>query len=828
MADSNAVPCYHCGLPVPLNFSYGLEILGEYRPVCCPGCEAVARAIVNGGYESFYDKRTETSQNLESEPVLELDLYDSPEALDRFVRSTDNDLCEATLTVSGINCGACLWLIESSLSREHGIRSALVNYTTRRALVQWDPQETSLRDILGAFRRIGFDASPYEYRTAAVAMQRDRDHQLRRIGISGVLGMQIMMIAVALYFGRTSGIAENFERFFEWISMLLVLPVVIYCAHPFYTGAWRGIRFRQATIDIPVTLGLSIAFLASTVATVSGSGDTYFEAISMFVFLLLATRYFEMMARERGLDAIAHIQSRLSGVANRAGTDDVVTRVPVARLAIGDVVIVGVGDGIPVDGVVLEGETRADESIVSGESVPIAKEPGSEVIGGSVNLDAPLRIRVIRSYDDSTISVIARLAEQAQSTKPDVVRLVDRIATGFVIGLIVVSALVAIYCWHYAPERLISTVIAVLVIACPCALSLATPAALSATVGALTRRGIILLNTDAIEKLTVVNRVVFDKTGTLTHGHLQLVEIRTRRGMTREHALSVANALELASSSHPVARALSCASDAPAHRDAQDLEYTAGGGVSGTVQGTRYRLGSRRFVRQGLPDIADDDREEPTVGKHDGPVIYLVGERETQACFLFSDELRAGAGELVDELRADGTVVSVLSGDRAEVVARIADELDIDDFHSQLTPQDKLDQLSGYQSNGDMVLAVGDGVNDAPLLSSAAVGIAMGSGADLARITGDVVLINSRLSDVSLLLDQARRTRKIVLQNFIWAIGYNILALPLGVLGLVPPWIAVIGMSISSLIVVLNALRLTGRGGSQSSDPQGNNRVAYA
>lgn len=822
----DAVPCYHCGLPVPANGSYGLEILGEYRPVCCPGCEAVARAIVNGGYESFYDKRTAVSQNPESEPAQDLDLYDSSEVLDRFIRKRDDGLCEASLTVSGINCGACLWLIESSISREPGISSVLVNYTTRRALIQWDDRETSLRHILGAFRGIGFDANPYEYRASSAALQRDRDRQLRRMGISGVLGMQIMMIAVALYFGRSSGIAKNYEHFFEWVSLLLVLPVMLYCAQPFFAGAWRGIRFRQATIDIPVTLGLSIAFLASTAATLSGTGDTYFEAISMFVFLLLATRYFEMSARERGLDAVAHIRNRSPGIANRAGADGEITKIPVARLEIGDLVVVGVGDSIPADGVVTEGESRVDESIVSGESAPIARNAGSEVIGGSINLSAPLMIRVVRAHDESTISVIARLAEQAQSAKPGVVRLVDRIANGFVLGLVAISVAVGLYCWYYAPDRLISTIIAVLVIACPCALSLATPAALSASVGALTRRGIILLNTDCIEKLTMIDRVVFDKTGTLTYGQLQLVDIQTPRGMSPDYAVSVANALEVASSSHPVARSLSCASGSPGHWVAQDLEYTAGGGVSGNVRGKNYRLGSLRFAWQGRTTVPDDDKA--AVGSHSGPVIYLVDEQGTQARFLFSDELRSGAEELVSELRREGMGVSVLSGDRQEVVARIAAALDIPDYHAQMTPRDKLGKLAYYQSDGELVLAVGDGVNDAPLLSSAAVGVAMGSGADLARVTGDVVLINNRLSDLGMLLDQSRRTRRIIIENFAWAIGYNILALPLGVLGLVPPWIAVIGMSISSLIVVLNALRLAGPGKKHGDHAAGDKRVAYA
>jgi len=805
------VDCYHCGLPLPTGAGYGLDVSGEYRAVCCPGCQAVAQAIVDGGYESFYHRRTAVSQNPESGTVrdLDLDLYDNPEILSRFIHALDDDTREVTLTVSGINCGACLWLIESCIAEQCGIESVLVNYTTRRALIQWNKDRTTLREILSAFRAIGFDAHPYEFRRGAANLQREKDQQIRRIGISGVLGMQIMMIAVALYFGRSSGINKNYELFFEWISLFLVLPVVFYCAQPFFTGAWRSLVHRQASIDIPVTLGVAIAFTASVWATISGSGDTYFEAVSMFVFLLLATRYFELTARERGLDAIAHIQNRMSGTANRIGTNNITTTIPASRLCINDLVLVGIGESIPADGVIEEGQTRADESIISGESTPTEKAVGSSVIGGSVNLGETVKIRVSRTNENSTISTIARLAERAQSTKPPIVRLVDRVAVGFVVGLVFIAALVAVYCWWYAPGRLVSTVIAVLVIACPCALSLATPAALSASVGALTRRGIILLQGDIVEKLARINRVVFDKTGTLTLGSLDLVNVRLFRGQNRNNIISIANALEAASSRHPVARALAGTTHAPDHAMAENVEYFVGGGVCGAMGNKRYCLGSPRFIHEKLSEAWTFSPPARAMDSDTGSVVVLADEQGVLASFEFEDRLRPGAEDLVRKLTRDGVAVSILSGDQRPVVERVAGILDIQDYHAQMFPQEKLERLNHYQNNGDLVLAAGDGVNDAPLLSAAAVGVAMGSGADLTRVTGDVVLINSRLSDISVLLDQARKTRGVILQNLSWATGYNLLALPLGILGMVPPWIAVIGMSLSSLLVVANALRLS-------------------
>jgi Cu2+-exporting ATPase len=783
----------------------------------------VAQAIVNGGFEGFYRKRTNLSINPEAGLIQDLDLYENPEVLSRFVRAPDENTREATLTVSGINCGACLWLIESCISEQPGIESVLVNYTTRRALVRWDRSMTSLKDILGAFRGIGFDANPYEFRDNAARLQREKDQQIRRIGISGVLGMQVMMIAVALYFGRASGIAVSYERFFEWISLLLVLPIVLYCAQPFFAGAWRGVLYRQASIDIPVSLGITIAFVASVWATITGSGDTYFEAVSMFVFLLLATRYFELTARERGLDAIAHIQNRMSGTASRIGDDDSVSKIPATQLHINDVVLVGIGDSIPTDGVVVEGETRVDESIISGESKPVKKLAGNEVIGGSVNITDVVKVRVSRAHADSTISTIARFAERAQSAKPSIVRLVDRIAMGFVVGLVVVAALVAVYCWWYAPDRLVYTVISVLVIACPCALSLATPAAVSASVGALTRRGIILLKGDSLEKITQIERVVFDKTGTLTRGALALVDVGVYRGTSRDEAVSIANTLEVANPSHPVARALAKEARGADHKVAENLEYCVGGGVCGTIQDKRYCLGSPRFIGEKFSTAWD--LEQPLQATDGGPdtSCILAGDQGMLACFIFSDRLRAGAKELIGEFSRAHVAVSILSGDRPPVVEHVARSLGIQDYHAQMSPQEKLDRLSRYQKGGRLVMAVGDGVNDAPLLSAAAVSVAMGSGADLARVTGDVVLVNSRLTDLSMLINQARRTRTVIMQNFVWAIGYNLLALPLGILGLVPPWAAVIGMSLSSLMVVANALRLSRNGA--APDVDGENRT---
>ena len=799
--------CYHCGQQIPSDAAYGVDILGTYREMCCPACSAVARAIVNGGNERFYDQRTSLSDTAEALSAEDFDIYDSVELRDRFVRDLEDDRQETTVTITNIHCGACLWLIEKSIVKLPGVESVSVNYATRRAHVVWCNHQSSLKSILIAFKGIGYDAFPYEFGNVAPGLQRSKDRQLRRMGISGVLAMQIMMITVALYFGKSSGMATQYKQFFEWVSMLLVLPIVFYCAQPFFVAAWAGIRHGHAVIDLPVVTGISIAFAASIWATITGMGDTYYEAIAMFVFLLLTTRYYEFSVRERGIDAIAHLQHSLPTTANRVLSNGASETVPATRLTPGDVVIVSPGQRVPVDGLVIEGTAKVDESIISGESNPVSRGPGSAIVGGSICIDGVVRSEVTKPFAESTISNIARLAEQAQSEKPHLASVVDRIAVFFVIGLGLVTAAVAWYCWMYAPERLLSTVIAVIVIACPCALSLATPAALSAYLTSLIKRGIVPLTSSGLERLSQVDRVVFDKTGTLTLGELRLRQIDVYGDIDQNAVLEIASALELASSDHPVARALNRETVA-CPRHAEQLEFTSGSGVQGRVDGELYRLGSRDFATRSL---GDDTKKFLSIGRnHAGHVTecFLANDNQLLAVLSFSDKLRSDAGVIVDQLTSMGIQVSILSGDQNRTVKHVAEELGIDDYMGEATPQQKLDRVNHYQNRGERVVAVGDGLNDAPLLSAAATGIAMGSGVDLVRVSGDIVLVNSRLSDLLVLIKQAHRTQKVIKQNFMWAIGYNILALPLGISGLVAPWAAVLGMSLSSAVVVANSIRL--------------------
>ncbi len=813
--------CYHCGLNIPHAGRYVVNILGRPRPVCCPGCQAVAQAIVDGGLERFYDKRTAKSLNPETQTQLDSTIFETPEIQSKFIRSLNNDRNEVTLRITGINCGACMWLIESRIAQLPGVESVTVNYSTRRALVTWNRNETELKNILAAFAHIGFTAHPFALGQQAEFVQKERDRQIRAIGLSAVLGMQIMMIAVALYFGKSSGISPSYEYFFKWISMLLALPIVVYCAQSFFLGAWRSIVHRQPSIDIPVAIAILLAFTASAWATASGSGDTYFEAVAMFVFLLLSVRYFEFIARERGLDAVSHLYNSLPALAQRIDADGL-TKVSATQLETDDQVWVGAGEIIPADAVVISGRCVVDESVISGESQAIEKSIGSELLGGSVNLDDAITIRVVRPYDHSVISTIAHLAERAQSAKPRFVKLVDRIANWFVVGLVLIASAVAVFCWFYEPSRLLSTVIAVLVIACPCALSLATPAAITASVGTLTRKGIVLLEPDAMEKLTTVTHIVFDKTGTLTRGDMKLERIQTLKQIEEREALNMACALE-ASSSHPIARALAAAQAADAQSvkspPVEKLNHTSGGGVSGLIAGRRYFFGSPRFIHE---ETGNSLASAGTVDmRRNRTCSVLANDTEMLASFYFSDELRPEAKAVVKRLLATGATASILSGDRGEVVEQVAKDLNVTDYHAQLAPREKLKILRSRQAEGEVVLALGDGLNDAPILAAAAIGVAMGSGADLTQITGDAVLMNNRLTDLELLLTQANKTRRIIRQNFAWALSYNLLALPLGILGLVPPWLAVIGMSLSSLLVVINALRLSSGRAEKSFDLNG-------
>jgi Cu2+-exporting ATPase len=798
--------CFHCGLPVPSGINDAAIIDGQAQPMCCHGCKAVAEAIVAAGLTDFYRHRTAPSRRAEDlipESLRGLELYDRPDLQQSFVRTEGEHVREAALMLEGIVCAACVWLNERHVGGLPGVLEFRVNYSTHRAQVRWDQRQIKLSAILAAVAVIGYIAHPFDPNRQEALQKRERSVALRRLAVAGLGSMQVMMLAVGLYAGDYQGMDDWIREFLRWICLILTVPVVTYSAVPFFSAAWRDLRRRQLGMDVPVSLAIVTAFAASLWYTVQGGGEIYYDSVTMFVFFLLTGRFLEMSARHRAAQISEALVRMLPATATRlnaAGDEQIVA---IAELAPGDRVLVRPGETIPADGRVLEGASSVDESLLTGESLPLPKRLGEALIGGAVNVDSPLVMQIEKVGADTVLSAIVRLLDRAQSEKPQLALLADRIAGRFIAVLLTVATVVLLAWWSQSDfDTAFRIMLSVLVVTCPCALSLATPTAIVAATGALTRLGVLTTRGHALETLARTTHVIFDKTGTLTFGRPQLTAVEPVGGLEARRCLALAAALERGSE-HPVGRALAEAASAPIPA-ATELRNTPGSGIEGWIDGRCYRVGRPEFAAA-LAENAGAGRDDLDTAS---TWVALGDESGLLAWFQLTDALRPGAAAAVAALQARGLTVELLSGDRPDAVTHVAREVAIATASGGMSPQDKLERLRDLQRQGAVVAMVGDGVNDAPVLAAAQVSLAMGSGAQLAHATADMILLSEKLEHLVSGVDMARRTLMIMRENFAWAIGYNLIALPLAAGGWLTPWMSALGMSFSSLLVVLNALRL--------------------
>jgi len=802
--------CYHCGQTVPRGVALQVEIDSTARPMCCRGCQAVAEAIVASGLTDYYRFRTDavpTARELVPAFLSQTAVYDSPAVQQTFVQIVDGNAREASLILEGMVCAACVWLNEQHLAKLPGVLAVSINYTTHRARVRWDETQVHLSRILQAVSEIGYLAHPYDPGRAQEILARERRLHLRRLAVAAAFGMQVMILAVALYAGTFTGIEAEFENLFHWLSLILTLPVLGYSAQPFFRSAFRDLRQLRVGMDVPVSLGLGIAFVGSVWATVTGHGEVYYDSVVMFVFFLLTGRYFELTGRKRAAEVSEALVHMLPVTATRLvnGEQEVV---PVGELKTGDLVLVRPGESIPADGHVQDGRSNVDESLLSGESLPLAKMPGAALIGGSINIESPLTLRVDKTGADTVLSAILRLLDRAQTEKPAIAAAADRAAAWFVARVLLLAAGVALFWYVYDPARWLPITLAVLVVTCPCALSLATPTAITAATGRLMRRGLVTTRGHALETLARADTFVFDKTGTLTYGRLMLLDTHTYTPVDASECLALAAALEQ-HSEHPIARALR-ATVADLRHTASAVASTPGAGLSGVIHGERYFLGTAEFLREAADIRAHDDTL--TALRTGGNTLVLLSDaRQLLAAFVIGDEVRAGARTLIAELQRQGKRVLLLTGDHPGAAERVARETGISEVEADLRPQDKLARVHTLASEGAVVAMVGDGVNDAAALAAAHVSVAMGGGTQLAAASADMILLSEHLPHLAEAVQVAGKTVRIIRQNMAWAVGYNLVALPFAAFGLVDPWMAALGMSASSLIVVTNALRLGDR-----------------
>jgi Cu2+-exporting ATPase len=728
--------------------------------------------------------------------------------------SAGERLGKSRLLLSGLYCAACAGTIEEALRRVEGVGLAEVNGAAQRAVVVWDPLRTRMSDLIAAVRAAGYGAFPDTGAQAVAAAARESRQAVWRLFVAAFCMMQVMMYATPAYLADAADIGADVNQLLRWASWVLSVPVVLFASGPFLKGAWRSLRQRRIGMDVPVALGILVTFVASSIATFDPTGlvgsDVYFDSLTMFVSFLLAARWLESRAKQRAAQSLDAVMRRLPDVVERLDAGGRSSWVSPAELQLGDRLRVHAGQAFAADGEVEQGRTQVDEAVLTGESRPVDRGVGDEVAAGSLNLGSPVLMRVTRLGAQTRYQRIVALVERALTERPSFILSADRIAGPFLWGVLgLAAAAYGVWSW-IDPTRALWVAVSVLIVTCPCALSLGAPVALIAAAGELARRGVLLQRLDALEVLTRVGDLVFDKTGTLSEDRLTLAQKVWLAGDEPQRLQweGVARGLG-AQSSHPLARALAQGLGAADTAAAgwTELQEESGRGMQGRCDrpgvGGLWRLGSALWC--GADEAEQGDR----------PAVWLAHQEDRRwqpvlRC-EFDEALRPDAAAGVAALKSAGLNVHLLSGDQPAAVLAMARRLGLSEgqARSRCTPQDKLAAVDALQTQGRVVAMVGDGINDAPVLARSDVSIAMGSAAALAQARADVIVLSNRISDLGLLHGMAQRTLRVIRQNLTWALLYNLAGVPLALIGWLPPWLAGIGMAASSLLVVGNALRLT-------------------
>ena len=798
LADASAEACFHCGERVPAGTDFAIELNGARRRMCCPGCRAVASLIADSGLARFYEQRTAYNVRPGEVPDTDADafaVYDDPAIAATFSETGEDGLTRTRLLLGGMTCAACTWLVERAVSRLPGVQRAAVNLSQARLDVVYDAGRLPLSRLFACVAGLGYTVAPFQSRAQQEQLAREQRADLRRLAVAGIGMMQVGMFAIALHAGDLQGIADPYRGLLRWVSLLVSAFVVAFSARPFFASAWRHLRRGALAMDLPVALAIGLAFGASVFATLTASGQVYFDSVVMFTFFLLLARFAEKRIRHRDAFVWSDAEAALP-TAVRVRRGEALETVARRRLVAGDRVLVPAGETIPIDGAIIAGSSALREDAFSGEPLPRTVAPGDRAYAGTVNVEAPLEMRALGSYRDSRLAALQRSIEAAATEKPRLAQLADRIAARFIGAVLLITAGTFAAWLQVQPENAFWVALSVLVISCPCALALATPAALANAAGALRRAGIIVRGENALEAVARATDLFFDKTGTLTEGRLTIAEVRMLDGSRPEDALALGSALQ-AWSSHPMAQAFR----APPARAVEAVSYRVGAGLEGAWRGRRWRLGSLPFCRELQPAMPEPPRD----GRY---WVGLCNDHAPVALFALDDRLRPEAAAVIAAARRHGLRLSLLTGDGSGHGAALGERLGLDSVRSGLSPADKSDAVATRQRAGGVVVMVGDGLNDAPVLRIADASIAVAGATELARTQADFVIADGNLDRVSLTLRHAALCRRIMGQNLAWALGYNALGMPLAALGYVPPWAAALGMSLSSLAVVGNSLRL--------------------
>jgi len=821
---TEAQECFHCGLPLPAVGTITADIHEEQQLFCCSGCAQVCQIIHDSGLASFYDHAPESRQWSQPEQApADAIVFDDPDLQADFVRQRPDGTYQADLLIEGIHCPACVWLIEHTVNNISAVTYSEVNYSRQRLRLRWQPEKMKLSQAIIAIGGVGYRAVPYEEDLEQKANKSRRQDLMFRMAFAGFVFANVMTAAVCLYAGDFFGIEDKFRAIFQWYSMVLTFAGITYSGHTFFVSAWNTLRHGKLNMDVPISIGITASFLWSSVVTISPStgaeNHVYFDSVAMFIFLILVGRFLESSAREVAGSATRKLLSLLPRSALRLESDGSEQLIPLRSVQQGDLLRIKPGDRIPVDGEVTLGSSEVDEAMISGEALPVSKQTGDHVIGGTLNISGQMQLRATDIGHNSVLSQIVDLVEQAQTSKVQIQRLADRIVPWFVAVVLLLAAITLLFWWlHTGFSFAVMAAVTVLIITCPCALGLATPMAIAIGAGLGGKLGVLIKRSSSLEQLAEVDHVVFDKTGTLTMGRLNVLhaEIMPDISADKTQLWSTVRTMEQASE-HTLATAISgFLNDYPLLDELHDFINTPGRGVQSTVKQKIWRIGSLGWLEANKIHIdtatAKAMHSQELLGR---TIVVVFDEEQLLAWLTLGDELRPESAAVVQALVNSGKGVSLLTGDRSAAAHAIAAQLLQSsgektaikgiDVIAEVLPGDKAEQIKLLQSQSLSVAMVGDGINDAPALTQANIGIAMGQATDISAQAADLVLLGG-LDRLPVAIRLSAQTMRTIKQNLALSLGYNVLAVPLAMAGMIHPLFAAIAMPASSLLVIGNAL----------------------
>ena len=789
--------CWHCGDSIPAGVEIRASIGGTERAMCCHGCQTVATLIDQAGLNRYYEFRDALPERPELGQVAieDYQAWDRPAVREHYAKADCDNLYSLSLVLENVHCAACAWLIHRFVGGLPGIAEIRVDVSDGRLHLRFNPERTRLSQIAARLASLGYRPHLDSPLAGTARNQTERRQMLKYIVVAGLGMMQVMSYALAKYIGAWQGIEPETERFFLLISMVVAVPVCLYSGQLFYKSAWRTLIQGRIGMDVPVAAAMLLALFSSVFITLFGSGPVYFDSVVMFIFFLLLGRYAVLVARQNAGQLHSALARSLPVQTRRLGADGPET-VSLIELAAGEQVLVSAGETVPADGRIVAGSVMVDESLLSGESIPRRRVIDEQVMAGSLVRDGQMTLQIEELGQSTALAGIVRMLDQARTYKPRMALMADRLAAWFVAFVLTGATVAGLVWWQIDPAMALPVVLAVLVVSCPCALALGTPVALAAAARGFARLGVLISRPDALEKLPRITHVVLDKTGTLTQPEMRIEEIRPVAGFDPDRARRLAGRLERVSR-HPVASAFARFDDGG---QVEEAEAVTAAGVCGRIDGVGYRLGKPAFTAE----LADAELSEPGPGQW----VALGDDSGVLAWFRIDSPLRQGARTLIEGLEGSGMEIWLASGDRRANVQRVAQELGITHVRAECTPADKLALVRQLQAEGGRVAMIGDGINDAPVLAGADVSMALAEGADIARTQAELVVTGKGLGRISTAFALAPKVRRVVRQNLALSFSYNATALPFAAAGFVPPWLAAIGMSASSLVVVLNAHRL--------------------